>query len=98
MKHLRLDLYGINEHPQAFMRRVGIAYQYATPQSMGDCWWFWNCENAPDELPPALEVLNLAPHKAIGWGLSKEQADSIVEYADRAAHAASHDTQGEKNV
>jgi hypothetical protein len=83
MKHLRLDLYGVTEHAQAVMKRLGITYQHATPQSLSDSWWFWNCENVPDELPSYLEPLNLAPHKAIGWGLSKELADSIVAYADK---------------
>ena len=85
MNHLRLDLYQITEHPQQIMKRLGITYQHATPQSIYDCWWFWNCENIPDELPPCLEVLNRAPHRAIGWGLSKEQADAIVAYADARA-------------
>src|SRR5262249_55009235 len=51
LMHLRYDIYG-GEHAQAAMRRLGITYQYAVPQSMGDCWWFFNCENVPDPLPP----------------------------------------------
>lgn len=88
MKHLRLDLYGVTEHAQDIMKQLGITYQRATPQSISDSWWFWNCENVPDPLPPYLHILNVAPHNVIGYGLSKEQADSIVAYADRAASLA----------
>ena len=81
MKHLRLDVYDLPEHAQTVMTQLGITYQHATPQSMGEQWWFWNCENLPNELPSYLEVLDIDPHSAIGYGLSKEQADKIADYA-----------------
>ncbi len=83
--HLRFDcMYGMLDgeeapqgHPQEIMKRLGITYQHATPQSLGDQWWFWNCENIPEELPPYLEVADWNPMEMIGWGLSKENAEAI---------------------
>lgn len=74
-----------NRHPQVVMRELGITYQHATPQSMGDQWWFWNCKGAPAELPKYLTPLDLDPHKCIGWGLSQEDADKIAAGAVGAA-------------
>lgn len=79
MTHLRYDLYDApGKHPQEVMRELGITYQHSTPQSMGDQWWFWNCENIPSTLPKYLSELNVKPHDAIGYGLSKEDADKIA--------------------
>ena len=78
MTHLRLDLHQVNnEHAQNVMKRLGIRYQHATPQSLGDQWWFWNCTNVPDPLPDCLSLLKVKPHDVIGYGLSKEDADRI---------------------
>lgn len=84
--HLRLDLHQVTEHAQKVMAGLGITYQHATPQSMGEQWWFWNCENVPDPLPPFLSELKVKPHDAIGYGLSQEMADRI----------AAHPGEGEK--
>ena len=79
--HLRLNChYGYNEHPQATMKRLGITYQHSTPQSMGDQWWFWNCENVPEPLPEQFSILDLDPMEQIGWGLSQEDAEKIRDY------------------
>ena len=67
-------------HPQKAMKELGITYTNATPQSMGDQWWFWNCENLPDEIPPFLTKLGITPYDAIGFGLSAEEADDIEGY------------------
>lgn len=81
--HLRFDMMeaglGCNEnrHPQVVMKELGITYQHATPQSMGDQWWFWNCEDIPDPLPSYLTKLDMKAVDAIGWGLSKELAEKI---------------------
>jgi nitrate reductase assembly molybdenum cofactor insertion protein NarJ len=79
--HLKLSLYEAPDHAGKVMAKLGITYQHAVPQSLYDNWWFWNCENVPDPLPPYLQVLSIAPHDAIGRGLSKEEADDIVAYA-----------------
>ena len=80
-KHLRYWMHGSpSEHPQKVMRELGITYQHATSQSIGDQWWFWNCENMPDSLPEYLEYADWDPMKCIGWGLSKEDAINIRDY------------------
>lgn len=67
-------------HPQKAMRELGINYQHATPQSAGDQWWFWNCENLPEELPPFLTEMSVDPISCIGFGLSQENAEAIRDY------------------
>ena len=60
--NLRYDLYGApSEHPQTVMRQLGITYVAGTPQTMGDCWWFWGCQNAPAVLPVYLKELPFGP-------------------------------------
>lgn len=81
MSHLRYSLYSSpSGHPQVVMKNLGITYQYATPQSIIDEWWFWNCENIPDPLPIYLKLMDLNPMECIGWGLSKEDAEKIRDY------------------
>jgi hypothetical protein len=81
MSHLRYSLYSSpNGHPQVVMKNLGITYQHATPQSIIDEWWFWNCENIPDSLPIYLKFMDLNPMECIGWGLSKEDAEKIRDY------------------
>jgi hypothetical protein len=79
--HLRLSTYMINEHPQKLMKRLGITYSHATPQSLGDQWWFWNCENVPEPLPEDFSILDINPMEQVGWGLSQEEAEQIRDYA-----------------
>ena len=67
-------------HPQEAMKELGITYQHATPQSMGEQWWFWNCENIPEDLPPFLSELKNDPMNCIGFGLDQETAESIRDY------------------
>lgn len=67
-------------HPQVVMKELGITYQHATPQSMGDQWWFWNCENLPEKLPSYLTPLDIDPMECIGYGLSQENAEKIRDY------------------
>ena len=78
--HLRLDCYMENEHPQIIMKNLGITYQKATPQSIGEQWWFWNCENIPCELPKNITFLEVDPLMCIGYGLSEKEALEIVEF------------------
>ena len=69
-----------NRHAQKVMHDLGITYQHSTPQSLGDQWWFWNCENIPDELPKYITELNLNPMECIGYGLSEEEALEIRDH------------------
>ncbi len=48
---------GDDRHAQIVMRDLGITYQQAIPQSLGDQWWFLDCEHVPDTLPPWLTEL-----------------------------------------
>lgn len=84
--HLRYDLIAASstEHAQDDMRRLGIDYVHATPQSIADQWWFWGCTNVPSVLPPYLSLLKTDPHKQIGYGLSEVDADRIVAAMEAA--------------
>lgn len=66
-----------NRHPLVVMRELGITYKQETPQTMGEQWWFWNCENIPEVLPEYLSELTVTPSEAIGFGLTKEQSEEI---------------------
>ena len=68
------------KHPQKIMEGLGITYQHATPQSVGDQWWFWNCESTPEILPEGLTELKVDPMKCVGFGLNKENAEKIRDY------------------
>lgn len=81
--HLRFDYLeawdcGENRHAQEVMFALGVTYQHSTPQSLGDQFWFWNCENIP-ELPEYITELDVDPIKCIGHGLSREDAEKIME-------------------
>ena len=79
--HLRVSTYYWSEHPLQSMERLRITYQHATPQSMLDEWWFWNCENLPDQLPKYFSILECKdPLEMVGFGLSKENAEKIRDY------------------
>ena len=87
--HLRYDIMvayiDCNEkrHAQTVMRELGITYQHAKPQSLGDQWWFWNCKDVPAILPEYITELKLDPLKQVGWGLTKEQAALISANEDK---------------
>lgn len=83
MKHLQYDLISAsmaseNRHALTVMAELGITYQHATPQSIHDSWWFWNCENLPAVLPEYLTELKVDPMKCIGWGMDEPTARAIV--------------------
>ncbi len=82
--HLRFDYMtaqidcGENRNACEVMAELGITYQRSTPQSMGDQFWFWNCENVPEKLPEYLTELKVNdPGEYVGYGLSEEDAESI---------------------
>ncbi len=88
-KHLRYDYMeadlkqDINKHAQEQMKVLGITYSHNTPQSMGDQYWFWNCENIPDPLPKYLSILDQDPMSCIGFGLSEDKAKQIINYVKK---------------
>lgn len=73
---------GEDRHPQEVMKELRIHYIHATPQSIGDQWWFWCCEQMTlDPLPTYITVMNLGnAFEYIGFGLSKESAQQIENY------------------
>lgn len=85
-QHLRYDYmragmtYNENRHAEVVMAELGITYQLATPQSICDQWWFWNCDNVPDSLPAYITPLGLDPMDCVGYGLSKADAESIIKF------------------
>jgi hypothetical protein len=67
-------------HAQEVMKSLGIQFQNATPQSLYDQWWFWNCTNIPSPLPEYLSELKCDPMDCIGYGLSKQDAEKIANH------------------
>lgn len=82
MRDLVVDIYGRSEHARDTMTRLGISYFHAVPQSVGDCWWFFNCRNIPDDLPENVKVRDFGDlNKLVGFGLGEDDVRRI--YADR---------------
>jgi len=69
-------------HPVVDIKRLGITFRGATQQAHCDLWWFWYCENIPDELPPHIEAVAIGSIECIWVGLSQEQAERIRDYLD----------------
>lgn len=67
------------EHPQDVMKKLGIKYYHAVPQSLNDSWEFWLPKNIPDSLPSFLNIVELNPFDRVGWGLDEKLAKLIYE-------------------
>lgn len=82
LRYRELDAFnkGERRYPGTVMKELGITYQHSTIQTMADQWWYWNCENIPDELPPFIEVADWDPMEQVGNGLDQEVAESIRDY------------------
>lgn len=84
--HLRYDImtahlgYKEGRHAIDVMQELGITYQHRTPQSIAEQWWFWNCQNIPDELPGYITPMQNDPMKCIGYGLSQSDAEAIRDF------------------
>ena len=79
-KYMGVGYRGEYRHAQIVMKELGITYQCTTPQTISDSFWFWNCENVPNELPDYIYKLDVDPMDCIGWGLSEEKAIAIRDY------------------
>ncbi len=79
---IRADTHREHRHPQVVMRELGITYTHSTPQTLGEQWWFWNCDHIPAELPPYLSVLRVSWRDAIGYGLTPKEAAEIERGTD----------------
>ena len=77
-----IDAYHCNEkrHAIEVLNELGITYQHSTPQTICDQFWFWNCENIPVKLPNYITILNCNPFEMIGFGLSEQQAQKIINH------------------
>jgi hypothetical protein len=91
---MNLFFTNVGGHPQEVMKRLGITYEIATPQSLVDRWWFWGCRNVPDELPDWLTVLPLSPREAVGHGLSMADALRLEAMMPSASHDQEEPTDG----
>lgn len=82
--HLRYDCYGAcvdsgeMRHPVDVVGELGITYLHAAPQGIVDQWVFWCCGNVPDELPSYIVPMDIELHACVGWGLSREDAERLV--------------------
>lgn len=80
---LTLSLYDITEHAQQFMKRYGVTYGLAVPQSIADCWQFYMCEYDPKTLPDFVRVDNeINPTQRVGFGLGQEHAADIINWME----------------
>ena len=82
MVNLNFDMYEFcvhhgSGHPQEVMAKLGIEYRHAIPQSMGDCWWFFGCENLPNILPKYLSMLKLPEGEKKHWGVTDEDLQKM---------------------
>lgn len=86
MLHLRFCMQGAyyageTKHPKKVMEVLGIKYSHSTPQSMKDCWWFWNCDiDSLERLPEYLSLLEVDPMECVGFGLSQSGAEAIRDF------------------
>ncbi len=72
--HLRYCMHGAyiageKDHPQKVMKAIGIEYERAIPQSIGDQWWFLHCSNLPVELPEFLTMMELSDETKKNYGI-----------------------------
>jgi hypothetical protein len=81
-KLLIVDLHRCRIHPQELLRRMGITYQYAVPQSITNSWEFWNPENLPDTLPDGFLLVDENPNKWLNRGLSIDMIYDIKKHAE----------------
>lgn len=79
---LRVDNYQCPTHPQKLLKELNIGYDIAVPQSIGECWDFWNykIKNIPQ---CDLSILGISfdvrkPYDYIGYGLSMEKVETLV--------------------
>lgn len=70
------------KHAQEQMRELGITYKLAVPQSLGDCWWFFGCDNVDvDNLPKHIEIRDFGDlSRLVGYGLSKKDVFDLQGY------------------
>lgn len=68
-----------NGHPQEVLKKLGITYTVAVPQSLYDCWQLWGCENIPEKLPEFLRVKDYGDPRGVRKCLSEAQINKIID-------------------
>ena len=70
------------KHAQEQMRELGITYKLTVPQILGDCWWFFGCDNVDvDNLPEHIEIRDFGDlSRLVGYGLSKKNVIDLQGY------------------
>lgn len=54
------DKSGERRHAHEVMQSLGIAYKRAVPQTLFDCWQFFDCINVPNKLPRYIRSFGLS--------------------------------------
>ena len=67
-----------NLHPQDVMKKLGITYTVAVPQSIADMWQFWGCDTVPENLPNFLKSTDYGNPRKEYSCLSDSQVDKII--------------------
>lgn len=81
---LRYDMIdGPPGHPQDVMRSLGVTYERAVPQSLGDQWWFFGCKSVPEPRPKFLRLLR--PFTHIGQYAEATANAPVVQRAEGAS-------------
>ena len=65
-------------HAQQVMRKLGLTYKYAVPQSLYDSWWFFGVVGDVSNLLDFLKVRDFGDlRRFIGYGLSEQNIQYI---------------------
>ena len=70
---------GIHGHAQEAMKGLGVTWLHSTPQSLGECWWFYGCSGLPDPLPDYLSVTSVDPYGSSEC-LDAGMADQLIQW------------------
>lgn len=64
---------GEHKHAQSVIKELGITSVKDIPESMGDCWIFYGCENIPECLPGYISVSEMKDHDYQRSGINYEK-------------------------
>lgn len=66
-----------NRNACEVVKELGIKYEKSVPQSICDQFWFFNCTNVPDNLPPYITPMEVDIKNLVGHGLSAEDVEKL---------------------
>lgn len=65
-------------HPYVRAAGLGLIWKHVTYLPLNDLVYFWGCNTLPERpLPEGFFRISDNPHKYVGFGLTKEEADLI---------------------